>query len=202
MSDHVLVGEGGEVLKYPYSIADLYNDNPGTSFAADLPPERLADYGVFPVVPAEPPPATAAREVRPDNPELVDGEWSQRWMVVDLPLEEAKQSLLAELAAKRWDRETAGVTVEGMPIKTDRESQALLTTVYFKAKLDPNFTVVWKAAPGVHVPVTGTQLVEVGDVAFAHVQACFAREAELADLITGVVDHSALDAIDIDEDWP
>jgi hypothetical protein len=78
-----LLAIDGNLTKYPYNIADLRNDNQGTSFPDTMPDERLAEWDVLPVVPTEQPvfdPATeACREI---DPVCVDGVWSQQWEVI------------------------------------------------------------------------------------------------------------------------
>lgn len=42
--------QNGAVQQFPYTVDQLKQDNPQTSFPASLPPETLASYGMVPVV--------------------------------------------------------------------------------------------------------------------------------------------------------
>ena len=103
----------------------------------------------------------------------------------------------ALIAARRFQAETGGVTVQGIPVNTERDSQALLTGAAFAASLDPAYQIKWKAATG-FVDLTAQQIIGVASAVRAFVQACFNREAELLD---AVVDGS-ITAEMLEEGWP
>ena len=127
---------------------------------------------------------------------------------IDLPpltLDELMQARLTELASQRWLRETGGIVVQGMPIKTDRESQGLLTSAYVMATRDPDFTVRWKIENGLFVEISAALIIMAGDAVTMHVQACFDNEAaHTAALVAAyqAQDAEALNAIDIGANWP
>ena len=80
---------------YPYSISQLREDNPRTSFPKVLSDETLAWFGVYPVVPSVNP-AYDARVQRIEldsEPEQINGEWVMRWSVFDLTAEEIQAGL-------------------------------------------------------------------------------------------------------------
>lgn len=67
----------------PYSIGQLRQDNPQVSFPSEIPADTLAEYDVYEVVATEQP-------VYDDNThniepiiELVDGVWTQTWVLVE-----------------------------------------------------------------------------------------------------------------------
>lgn len=122
-----------------------------------------------------------------------------------VPIGELLDRRLAELADLRWRKETGGIVVGGMPIKTDRESQGLLTGAYIMASANPAFSINWKVANGVFVPIDAATIVMAGDAVTGHVQACFDREEELTTLLISAFaadDAAALAAIDITAGWP
>lgn len=82
------------------------------------------------------------------------------------------------VASRRYEAETSGTTVDGIPVNTERDSQALLTGAALQAMLDPNYTVRWKTAGG-FVELDAQQIIGLASAVRAHVQACFDREAEL-----------------------
>jgi hypothetical protein len=77
------------VDSFPYSVRKLRGDNPDTSFPKEMPPEALADWGVYNVEtatkPTTPPSQTAVPD---DSPTLVDGVWTLGWTVRDWTTDE------------------------------------------------------------------------------------------------------------------
>ena len=123
----------------------------------------------------------------------------EEWAALHPPpaptLEELKAAKRAEIAAARYAAETGGCTVDGVTIATDRGSQALLTAAVVTARLDPEFKTRWKCADGRFVMLDAMQLRAIGDAVTAHVEACFAREAELIELIDAAQTPDELAAI-------
>lgn len=103
----------------------------------------------------------------------------------------------ALIAARRFQAETGGTTVEGVQVNTERDSQALLTGAAFAASLDPEYQIKWKAATG-FVDLTAQQIIGVASAVRAFVQACFNREAELL----GAVADGSITAEMLEEGWP
>lgn len=109
--------------------------------------------------------------------------------------EEIKAAKYGEIAAARYAAETGGCTVDGVTIATDRGSQALLTAAVVSARLDLEFKTRWKCADGRFVTLDAMQLRAIGDAVTAHVEACFAREGELCELIDAAQTPEDLAAI-------
>lgn len=141
-------------------------------------------------------------------PDISDGEYAEwtgaSWVVVDAGdlFANRKTAKLASLAAKRWQVETGGIIVAGMPIKTDEDTQRKITGAYVQVTRDPSFVVKWKVAPGVFIDLDAATIIAIGDAVTAHIQACFANEAALTAAILAAADIAALDAIDIESGWP
>lgn len=111
-------------------------------------------------------------------------------------------SLLSDVAAKRWQVETNGITVTGTQIKTDRESQAQLISAYTSLKGGLIADTQWKAADGSFTLVTLAEIEPVAKAVVAHVRACFAAERSHNDAITLLQTQAELDAYDIHTGWP
>lgn len=111
-------------------------------------------------------------------------------------------SLQAEIAAKRWEVETGGITVAGVPIKTDRESQSQLTGVYAMLKGGLISDTQWKAMDGSFAPLTLAEFEPVAQAVAAHVRACFAAEKAHSEAISAMMTQDELDAYSIEEGWP
>lgn len=103
----------------------------------------------------------------------------------------------ALIAARRYQVETGGVTVEGIPVNTERDSQALMTGAAFAASLDPEYRIKWKASTG-FVELNRDQVIGLASEVRAFVQACFNREAELL----GFVADGSITAEMLEEGWP
>jgi len=100
-------------------------------------------------------------------------------------LEEVKAEKLAELAEARWREETGGLTLpDGTVIKTDRESQALLTGASLYALQNAKATVEWKGANG-WVTLTASDIQKIAYLVRNHVQAAFSKERDYAEKVNG-----------------
>ncbi len=113
------------------------------------------------------------------------------------PLAAIKATRLAELASLRFGHETAGVS----GLRSDRESQALLTGAALAATLDPEYTVDWKGEGG-WTTLDATQLLAAAQTVRGHVQACFSNERVLAAAIDAAEDADAVFAINLGQGWP
>ncbi len=121
--------ENTTVVRYPYTYADLRNDNPGVLFPASGSAEILEHFNVRVVTPSSAPSfdaiterlleADPARVVSggEDGPEIV--QWVQQWQVEAIPQEEQDEALaLLEAAAaaegQRLYRETLQYDLESI----------------------------------------------------------------------------------------
>lgn len=122
---------------------------------------------------------------RPGLDRVVNGEVS----AIPVPaapaptVEQMKATLLARLAERRWEVETGGIQVGGARVATDDRSKLLIADAARRADSDPEFTTRWKAENG-WVILDASTIIAVRDAVFAHVASCFAREGDLADMIT------------------
>jgi len=73
---------------YPYSVAELKQDNNQTSFPSEMPNSLLAEYNMFPVEATEYPSVGFNKTVVEGQPELINGVWKQVWVVSDATAEE------------------------------------------------------------------------------------------------------------------
>ena len=78
----------GNIAKYPYSINQLKQDNKNVSFPANISEDILAQFEVYPVVPAEYPQVDYTKNVIEETPNLVNGVWYQDYTVVDATAEQ------------------------------------------------------------------------------------------------------------------
>ena len=114
----------------------------------------------------------------------------KEWIVHELSefeptLEEVKTAKLAELADARWQAETGGLTLpDGTEIKTDRESQALLTGASLYALQNATATVEWKGVNG-WVTLSAADIQKIAYLVRNHVQAAFSKERDYAEKVNG-----------------
>jgi len=109
----------------------------------------------------------------------------------------AAEQWASQIAARRYDAEIAGATIDGMPIDTGRDSQGLITGAAVQAIIDPAYSLHWKTSTG-FVELTGQQILGVASMVRAHVQSCFNREAALLDAVA----DGTITAAMLDEGWP
>ena len=107
----------------------------------------------------------------------------------------AKEAKNAEIAQARYNAEIAGVTINGVLIKTDRETQAVLTAACLQAYIDSGYSLNWKTGDGTFVSLPAEKIMAFGTAVRAHVQSCFDHEAELLPLIASAETEAELEAI-------
>lgn len=120
-----------------------------------------------------------------------------RWAVHDRPVDEVKRELKGRMASRRWEREIAGVWVDGILMQTDRDSRATMASI--PAWSDGE---MWKDGQGLFRSLTVSQFESARSAIAAHVRACFAREAELAAMIDTATSVEELRALPVTEGWP
>ena len=101
------------------------------------------------------------------------------------------------IAARRYQAEVGGITINDVFVDTGRDSQALITGAALSAMLDSTYVCRWKTPAG-FVSLDATSLIAIAQQVRAHVQACFDREE---DLLIAVAGSSYTDAM-LQEGWP
>ena len=113
------------------------------------------------------------------------------------PIEDIMRAKASDLAAIRFQKETAGVG----GFRTDRESQALLTGAALAATIDAGYTVDWKGSDG-WMTMNATQLLQAAQLIRAHVQACFSNERAHSAAIAALQTQQEVIDYDITTGWP
>lgn len=120
------------------------------------------------------------------------------WAEIETQLAALEDSaFVGRIASRRYDAETAGATWNGLPVATDRQSQAVMGNAY-KLAQDGHWQdgSVWKFADGVPRGMTAQQVMAMALTIAAYVQACFEVEAQK------LAAHTAGAVVDIEEGWP
>ena len=112
-----------------------------------------------------------------------------------MTLDDAKAAKKAEIAAARYAAEIAGVAVGGVTIRTDRESQALITGAALKATQDAEYVCTWKSESG-FVTLDAATIIIVADAVRSHVQGCFDAEAAKCVLIDAAQTVEDVEAVE------
>lgn len=193
----------GAVVQYPYSLIQLRQDFPNTSFAIPHLSADLAEFGVVEVLQTEKPDhSVLTHTISEAPPELRGGRWVQCWVADPRPLADARAQLKADAAAQRWAVETAGITLpNGVRVKTGQDDQARITSVISNAKFANITTVDFKAASG-WVSMTVTDVEAIAAYIALHVRACFAAERAHDAAIDALQDLQGAQAYDVTAGWP
>lgn len=114
--------------------------------------------------------------------------------VIQPTLEEVKAAKLATLAAGRYNQEVGGITVDGVTIATDRDSQAMMTGALLSLQSGLVASVNWKGE-NEWVSLTLAELEPIAQAVSMHVQACFTKEGQLAAQVAAAETVEAVNAI-------
>jgi hypothetical protein len=111
---------------------------------------------------------------------------------VSLPAYE-KDSLLAYNGNKRWEYETAGIIINGHPIKTDADSQRKTTTLDRDMQSGVTTSVDFKLADGTFlIGATMTDIDAFYAGIMAHIDSCYTTESSVVTQInSGAITTSA-----------
>lgn len=107
-------------------------------------------------------------------------------------LSDAISNKLTQLAAIRYDMETAGVMNGDDFLRTDRESQRQLSGVYAGLSAGFKSELSWKNANGEFIVVTLALIKPIAQCVFSHVQDCFDFEASAAEKISRLTSVAAV----------
>lgn len=110
----------------------------------------------------------------------------------------AESTAQQRIAARRYQAQIAGTTLQGMQIDTSTDSQALITGAALAAVLDSAYVCRWKMADGTRVELDAKMIIAVASAVRDHIQACYDREDEL---LTAVAEGTFTDAM-LDQGWP
>ena len=165
----------------------------------ELATAQLAELLIYPATEVKPSFDPATQYLGEPTLKLSKGAVTATYPVVDKSKEQiaaevdaAKAAKLAELADARWEAETGGLTLpDGTIIKTDRESQGLLTGAAFSATLDPETPIEWKGANG-WVVLMPQEVLQIAGLVRQHVQGCFSRERALSAQVEAIAQDEAL----------
>ena len=163
--------------------------------------DELAGIGIYPATIVKPA-VSGTQYYGAPTVEIADGRATATYPALDYSaaeiagmLEKAKSEKKQEIAAARYAAEIAGVTVGGVVVKTDRESQALITGAALKATQDGTYSCTWKAESG-FVTLNAATVLAVADAVRTHVQTCFDAEAAKCAMIDAAQTVEDVEAVE------
>jgi hypothetical protein len=80
-----------QIEKYPYSVEQLKQDNPNTSFPVNIGDLTLNEFGVYRVQQTPQPQIDYTKNLTEGTPVLEDEKWVQVWVVTDASEQEIAQ---------------------------------------------------------------------------------------------------------------
>lgn len=181
----------------PFRLGDRQFNGAWLSGASD---EDKAEIGAVPVN-RDPRPNADPRYYRvTEHQNLADITYT----VEALPVADILRIRLADLAAKRYQVETAGIELGGSVIRTDEASQSKINGAYALVQREPATLIDWKGANG-WTQLNAVQMTAIATAAGQHVQACYSTErahAEALAALAAAEDAEDLIAYDIEDGWP
>lgn len=100
---YALVKPDGSLDRYPYTLTDLKNANPGTSWPKVISNEVAANFGVMPVVPAPQPAGNYT--INFERTAVKQGDtWLEQWIENPATPEQIAERTAAEASSVRADR--------------------------------------------------------------------------------------------------
>lgn len=137
----------------------------------------------------------------PAGAEIAAGwSWDGETFAPPVPPPVDQAALLAYAADRRWRCETGGIVVGGVPVATDDRSKVMIMGARIKADADASYELRWKGADGAFLLIGAGQIIAISNAVLAHVDACFAVEA---DVVAGIEAGTVSTFAQIDAaDWP
>ncbi len=193
--------------EYPIFVWQFQTLFPGVD-PASVPDTGHAGY--CPVYPSNVPVADSSGAWADATPtyNTENQRWESTWTLVSYSsgelagrLELLKEIKKQRLAEHRFNIETTSINVNGILIRTDRESQAQLQCTVTAIKQGFSSTISWKGENG-WLDLNASQISALVPIVIYYVQTCFANERAISSLIDVATSAEELDAISFDGGWP
>lgn len=112
-----------------------------------------------------------------------------------------KQQKLTDLAAYRYEKETAGIILNGSTIKTDLESQAKINGALSLVTLNTSTIINWKSANG-WIQLDAVTVTAIAFSVGTYVQSCFTAERLHSEAINNLTSVEEIVSYDFTTGWP
>lgn len=203
-----------ETKEYPVSVNEFKRRFPNVSFGAQI---NFEEFGYAVVFDTPRPSCTRLQRVKEIDPQIsIKGNWEQVWKVVNLEdemsaeeysdyvaalLTSLKANKLVILAAYRYEKESAGIIVDGVDVHTDRSSRSILNSKKDWLANHPSQVVDYKGKNGWH-DLTKQKVEDIWDEVETHVESCYNIERTHAEAIEALTTVNDVEQYDITTGWP
>ena len=141
------------VINYPYTLTQLYRDNPNTSFKVNMTEADLEEWGVYKVN-ITPKPTDYTKNIYEGTPQLIDGLYYQNWIQDDATEEQINDKVLLKWLQIKEHRnellkETDWTQLPDSPITGSKltEWQTYRQQLRDLTENENPFTLEWPAQP-------------------------------------------------------
>lgn len=185
MTDFVRTNGKGDFLAWPVSQAQKEQS-------------KYPDRFFAPVVPSLKPEHDALTQVVVRREPTKDGNgFHEAWAVLDKTFDAIKSDIIALLADLRWQRETGGIEVDDLPVRTDRETQGAISRAR-QSFIEGDMTSVrWKIGSQQWITLGEAQIAGIASAVTAHVAACYNAESDVTDAIVALADVQSAAAFNL-----
>ena len=142
-----------QTVVYPYSITELKEDYPNTSFPSQINEEVLSQFSVYNVI--EVPHSTNPYNIYTENtPIFIDGMWYQSWNETQMNEDEIEQVQSSKWEIIRYQRnqylsECDWTQLPDSPLSPDKKQEWVVYRQELRditTQLDP-FNIIWPTKP-------------------------------------------------------
>lgn len=131
---------------------------------------------------------------------VIDGMITDSLVYQPQSLEEWQEVLKAQVAAYRYDREIAGINLNGIEILTDRQSQSKVAEAYILLKHGLIASIDWKSASG-WIMLDLAFMEGIATIVGMYIQQCFSAEKAHSLAIDALTLEEA-PTYDVTANWP
>ena len=122
--------------------------------------------------------------------------------VIEIDIEELRNSLKTALNDSLTLHENNGVYYNGNKFSTDNNSQIKYLAILFTVSMDPTFTTVFKSMDDIYVNLTATDIIGLTTTVREYIKKCYMHDDYLTSLIKDAKTIQELQSIDVNLGWP
>ena len=196
---------------YPITFENIRTYRKNVSLPSVLDDAFIKFLGLVKVVSTVKPPLKSITDYLVEGIpiKLKDGFYHQTWITRkhdfkadEFPqrFQELKNRKLEELASYRWNLEVSGIVINGLNVRTDRESQSQLASAIMMISNNFANNLNWKGANG-WTSLSAPQVLEIGKYVSQFVQGCFNIERTHSEKIQKLETVEEVFSYDFTKGW-
>lgn len=201
------------VITYPYSISQLKEDNPFTSFSTNIPTEVLAEFNVFEVQEVDKPQIEEYQLVVEELPSLENNVWKQVWSIQDMNVDyyklfkkEKVKEYQSQLFLNGWTHIYSNGETHTLDLRTaDDKANWTLLLIKTQGMISAGYgeaSVNLRTANNDTITITANEAFQVMTAFLAWGEAMLRRKWDLDTEIGACETLQDIAAIDISSNWP